>query len=77
MKMKKIIALMATVTMTIVMAAGCGNTTGKTEGTSFDTANEISIISREDGSGTRGAFVELFEIEQKNEAGEKVDYTTE
>lgn len=77
MKMKKIIALIATVTMTIVTAAGCGNATGKTGETSFDTANEISIISREDGSGTRGAFVELFEIEQKNEAGEKVDYTTE
>lgn len=40
-------------------------------------ANElISVYSRENGSGTRGAFVELFGIEQKNEAGEKVDYTT-
>jgi len=36
----------------------------------------ISVVSREDGSGTRGAFIELFGIEQKNEAGEKVDYTT-
>ena len=40
-------------------------------------AEEINVISREDGSGTRGAFVELFGIEQKNEAGEKVDYTTD
>lgn len=37
----------------------------------------ITVYSREDGSGTRGAFIELFGIEQKNEAGEKVDYTTE
>ena len=37
----------------------------------------ITVVSREDGSGTRGAFIELFGIEQKNEAGEKVDYTTE
>jgi len=40
-------------------------------------ADEINVISREDGSGTRGAFIELFGIEQKNEAGEKVDYTTD
>lgn len=36
----------------------------------------ITVISREDGSGTRGAFVELTGVEQKNEAGEKVDMTT-
>ena len=39
-------------------------------------ADEINVISREDGSGTRGAFIELFGIEQKNEAGEKIDCTT-
>lgn len=37
----------------------------------------ISVLSREDGSGTRGAFIELFGIESKNDAGEKVDNTTE
>ena len=37
----------------------------------------ISVITREDGSGTRGAFIELFGIESKNDAGEKVDNTTE
>lgn len=42
----------------------------------FDATELISVYSREDGSGTRGAFIELFGIEQKNEAGEKVDYTT-
>ncbi len=42
----------------------------------FDYDNDIAVISREDGSGTRGAFIELFGVEQKNEAGEKVDYTT-
>ena len=40
-------------------------------------AGEINVVSREGGSGTRGAFIELFGIEQKNDAGEKVDYTTE
>lgn len=36
----------------------------------------INVISREDGSGTRGAFVELFGIEEEKD-GEKVDMTTE
>lgn len=43
----------------------------------FDTSKEIGVLTREDGSGTRGAFIELFGIEQKNDAGEKVDYTTD
>lgn len=43
----------------------------------FDTSEYINVTSREDGSGTRGAFIELFGIEEKNDAGEKVDYTTE
>lgn len=47
----------------------------KDEGNTFD--GEITVVSREDGSGTRGAFIELFGVEQKNEAGEKIDYTTE
>ena len=43
----------------------------------FDMTNDISVISREDGSGTRGAFIELFGIEQKDADGNKVDYTTD
>lgn len=43
---------------------------------SWDAANDISIISREDGSGTRGAFIELFGIEEK-QGDEKVDMTTD
>ena len=35
----------------------------------------ISVLSREDGSGTRGAFIELFGIEQKDADGNKVDNT--
>ena len=40
-------------------------------------AEGINVISREDGSGTRGAFIELLGIEQKDENGTKVDYTTD
>ena len=42
----------------------------------FDTSKLIDVISREDGSGTRGAFVELTGVEQKID-GNKVDMTTE
>ena len=37
----------------------------------------ITPVSREDGSGTRGAFVELFDIQEKDENGEKMDMTTD
>lgn len=43
----------------------------------FDTEEDISVYSREDGSGTRGAFIELFGVEEKDADGNKVDNTTE
>lgn len=43
----------------------------------FDTSSDISVVSREDGSGTRGAFIELFGVEEKDANGDKVDYTTD
>ena len=49
---------------------------GKKDATGADMGKQpITVISREEGSGTRGAFIELFGIEQKNSAGKKVDYT--
>ena len=86
MKKKKFIAVLATVGMVAAMAAGCGSSDdtqntpadneAKTENTSgWDVANDITIVSREDGSGTRGAFVELFGIQEEVD-GEKVDMTT-
>ena len=68
MKLKKVLALTAAVIMTMSMVAGCG---------SNGDGNDITVVSREEGSGTRGAFIELFGIEQKDENGEKVDYTTD
>ena len=43
----------------------------------FNSKKAISVMSREDGSGTRGAFIELFGIEKKDANGKKVDYTTD
>ncbi len=44
---------------------------------SWNENSVISVLSREEGSGTRGAFIELFGIEKKDSSGKKVDYTTD
>lgn len=58
-------------------AAAAAETETAREASAAKAEGPITVVSREDGSGTRGAFIELFGIEQKNDAGEKVDYTTE
>ncbi len=60
--MKKLISIL--LSLTLMVASACA-------------AEEINVLSREDGSGTRGAFIELFGIEQKNEEGVKIDHTTD
>ncbi|MGN0205560.1 MAG: substrate-binding domain-containing protein [Coprococcus sp.] len=42
----------------------------------FDISKSINVNSREDGSGTRGAFIELFGVEEKDADGNKFDNTT-
>ena len=42
-----------------------------------EVSGEITVVSREEGSGTRGAFIELTGVEEKNADGVKVDNTTE
>ena len=86
MKMKKLIAVMSMVGMLAVAATGCGSSDNAENkdaadantdkaATEWDSSNDITIVSREDGSGTRGAFVELFGIEEKVD-DKKVDMTT-
>lgn len=43
----------------------------------FNSASPIVVVSREEGSGTRGAFVELTGIEKKDDSGKKIDHTSE
>lgn len=71
--MKKILSLGLAALMTVFALAGCGadSNDGGT-GTGTDT---ISVLTREEGSGTRGAFIELLGIEEKNADGKKVDKT--
>ena len=85
MKLKKFIAILSVATMTAGLAVGCGSSSdsGSSDSSSadskssdWDSSNDITIVSREDGSGTRGAFIELLGIEEKKD-GEKVDMTTD
>jgi len=68
--MKKIFSTILVSSLMLAGLTGCGGNS------TTEIKEPITVVSREDGSGTRGAFVELFGIEQKNEQGEKVDYTT-
>ncbi len=76
MKKSKIVLatmLVAGLTSGIV---GCGNKAGaKGELGGFIKEANVTVITRETGSGTRGAFVELFGIEEKDENGNKTDKT--
>ena len=58
--------------LAIVTAALIGTTAFAA--TASAASGTIDVISREDGSGTRGAFIELFGIEEK-QGDEKVDMT--
>lgn len=59
----------------VSLVTGCGSSQGKAE-KSNGAQGMISVVSREDGSGTRGAFVELTGVEEKDADGNKVDHTT-
>ncbi len=68
--MKKVLTILLALTFIVGAFAGCNSNQG------FDPKNDISVVSREDGSGTRGAFIELFGIEEEDDQGNKVDNTT-
>lgn len=73
-KQIKYVALILSSILSLCLLTGCSNNSATKD--QFDTAKAINTLTREDGSGTRGAFIELFGIEQKNSAGEKIDNTT-
>ena len=80
--MKKWLALAMTVIMAAASLVGCaqGSAKGNSGGAINSNGTElgkISVLSREDGSGTRGAFIELMGIEQKDADGKKIDRTVD
>ena len=61
----------------VVGMVGCGNSANSANGGSKNGDTAISVVSREDGSGTRSAFVELTGVEEKDKDGNKIDNTTD
>ena len=86
---KRVMMTLSALMIGTVLLTGCGSkeetkaadTTGKTTEAAATTeggaSGDITIVSREDGSGTRGAFIELLGIEEKDSSGQKIDNTTE
>lgn len=83
--MKKRLACIAAAAVMTVAALGMfgcasngsnGSQASSAGSDSSTPSGQISVYSREDGSGTRSAFTELFGIEQKDASGNKVDMTT-
>lgn len=71
--MKKILSLGLAALMTVFALTGCG--ADSNDGGTGTGTDAISVLTREEGSGTRGAFIELLGIEEKNADGKKVDKT--
>lgn len=85
MKRRSALSLFTAAALAVSLAAcgGAPSSATPSSGTSareaapdFDLTQEITVISREDGSGTRGAFIELTGVEQKDASGSKVNLTT-
>ena len=55
MRKRRILSVIAAAVLSATMLASCG-----------DSDSTIAVISREDGSGTRGAFIELTGVEEKD-----------
>jgi phosphate transport system substrate-binding protein len=84
--MKKILSIGFAAALLLTVLAGCGTKadTGVSPSASASAPAEVkvptgavTVISREEGSGTRGAFIELMGVEKKDADGKKVDYTTD
>ena len=77
MKKSRILSLILALAMVLsasIVLSACGDEKSGDDGEKND---KISVISREEGSGTRGAFIELVGIEEKNDQGEKIDKTVD
>ena len=70
--MKKILCFSLIAIMMATILAGCS---GFVNSKDFDTKRAINLTSREEGSGTRGAFVEIIGILEKDAEGNQTDRT--
>ena len=75
--MKKIISLVLLLIILTTLTIGCNRPNENTTTENFNLNNTINVVSREDGSGTRGAFIEIVGILEKDGAGNEIDNTYE
>ena len=76
-KLKKILAICLAMVMVGSAFTACGSNDNSGDASGSGSGDDaISVLTREEGSGTRGAFIELFGIEEKDANGDKVDLTT-
>ena len=88
--MKKILVLTMAMLMLFTAFAGCSSNDSNTQGSANNSTNEdsstedqnsgsdlgaITVVSREDGSGTRSAFEEILEIEDQCAYANELDST--
>ena len=83
--LKKSAAIILSIACVAGSLIGCGGSSNSGSSASSNSSTtsgqsalkKITVVSREDGSGTRGAFIELFGIEEKDASRKKIDNTTE
>lgn len=83
--MKKIISMILVAIMVMTIVVGCANNNTNEQGDNnqtenskgFDSSRTINVITREDGSGTRGAFTEIVGIIEEDADGNETDRTYE
>ena len=61
--MRKFAAIFMCAALAVGALSGCSSNENSSTADNSTAGNPISVVTREDGSGTRGAFVELFGIE--------------
>ena len=72
--LKKSAAIILSIACVAGSLIGCGGSSNSGSSASSNSSaasgqsalKKITVVSREDGSGTRGAFIELFGIEEKD-----------
>lgn len=91
--MKKVASILLAAVMCAALFAGCNNTSSQNSssdagtsaqssqtssaGSTFDTSKNITVVTREAGSGTRDAFTELTGVLTKDADGNKTDNTSQ
>ena len=67
---KKVLAVVSALVITTLAFTGCGSNKSASSDNGSDSgakSQAITVVSREEGSGTRGAFVELLGVVDENE----------